>query len=389
MICLLLLVSKLHSQVMEHKSGVDTLTFAERLSLRSNVTDWFLITPNIGVEYDLRRENWNRWAIGLNLKGNWQTNHTFNPGVVYNLSEIKVESRNYWRTRKIGIKRKKLRKTKDGRDTLEVDPYHTSIRPDKEHVGFIDKLFSMRRSEIKHPTTTYYRGLYASYDKYSVKMGSEGKNGVALSAGVTYGIVRPLIVYDNGNSIDFDLGISGGLVYTKYDTYVHNRVNDCYQKNGSKSWHIVPFPVVSEVRVGLVYRFGNYPITRKYRWRYDVDISYQDTIKNLDLTRQSMKRNRDDSKNEKRNERVAKAKVRKAEKRTKVLSDSLQKDSVKQEKLRKKNLKKADKQREKLEKKGKGQDDAERKTEENVTIALLLLKDDRVIMADERRRHYV
>jgi len=34
-------------------------------------------------------------------------------------------------------------------------------------------------------------------------------------------------------------------------------------------------PVINDLRVGFVYRLGNYPITKKYRWRYDVDMAYQ------------------------------------------------------------------------------------------------------------------
>lgn len=65
------------AQIFESKTGVDTLTFAERISLRTNAVDWTLLTPNLGVEFDVKSTNWNRWAVGLTLKTKWNTPATF------------------------------------------------------------------------------------------------------------------------------------------------------------------------------------------------------------------------------------------------------------------------------------------------------------------------
>lgn len=70
------------SSAQENTNGsphVDTLSVAERLSIRTNMVDWTLLVPNIGVEFDIKNENWNRWTVGLNLRNNWQTSHTFKP----------------------------------------------------------------------------------------------------------------------------------------------------------------------------------------------------------------------------------------------------------------------------------------------------------------------
>ena len=47
------------------------------------------------------------------------------------------------------------------------------------------------------------------------------------------------------------------------------------------SWKVVPFPMPTAARVGFVYRFGSYPITKKYRWRYDADAQYQYRIDSI------------------------------------------------------------------------------------------------------------
>lgn len=155
------------AQIFESKTGVDTLTFAERISLRTNAVDWTLLTPNLGVEFDVKSTNWNRWAVGLTLKTKWNTPATFKNRVFYNITEVRADFRSYWRTRQINNK----------------VPAHT---------GFIDRLFSCRRRVVKHPKTTYYRGAYMSFSDFSIKFGREGHQGKALSAGITYGIIKPL-----------------------------------------------------------------------------------------------------------------------------------------------------------------------------------------------------
>ena len=87
------------AQGTSNLSLVDTLSVRDRIALRTNAVDWLLLTPNIGIEYSLGNTNWNRWTIGANVKGNPETSHTFNPGTVYNLMDIRTEVRNYWRTR--------------------------------------------------------------------------------------------------------------------------------------------------------------------------------------------------------------------------------------------------------------------------------------------------
>lgn len=46
-------VAGTRAQVMDNSRRVDYLSMAERLSLRTNVVDWSLMVPNIGIEYDL------------------------------------------------------------------------------------------------------------------------------------------------------------------------------------------------------------------------------------------------------------------------------------------------------------------------------------------------
>jgi len=100
--CLCLMSVTASAQEVTNKSHVDTLSLKERLTFRTNMVDWTMLVPNIGVELDIRKENWNRWTVGLNFRGNWQTSHTFKPGLVYNIRGVRAEIRNSWRKRQVG-----------------------------------------------------------------------------------------------------------------------------------------------------------------------------------------------------------------------------------------------------------------------------------------------
>lgn len=247
---LALLPIGVRAQVFETRARIDTLKWNERISLHTNAVDWALLIPNIGVEYDIRSTNWNRWAVGMSAKTKWRTNSRFKQRLFYNVSEVRFEFRNYWRTRQI-----------DGREVTK-------------HTSFIDKLFSCRRTVVKHPHTTYYRGVYASAGDYSFLVDRRGRQGKFVSGGVTYGAMYPMYVFKSGNSLDLDLGISVGLVATNMEKF--RLVDDCYERTQPGKWKVVPFPMPTEARVGLVYRLGKYPINKKYRWRYDVDMRYRE-----------------------------------------------------------------------------------------------------------------
>ena len=187
MLVLTLLMPKtVYSQVVDTSHRIDTLSNSDRLSVRTNALDWLLLVPNIGIEYDLKNVNYNRWSVGLNLRYNWQTSHTFKPGVVYNVAEARLEVRSYYRIREFSnyIERKKK---------------------------FWDRFLSPRREKSKHPTTTYYRGGFLAYNKFSIKLGDEGNQGNAIIGGVMFGLVRPLYEFRNGHSLDFELGAAVGV----------------------------------------------------------------------------------------------------------------------------------------------------------------------------------
>lgn len=240
---------------MSNGHKLDSLSFSDRISLRTNGIDWMMLLPNIGIEFDLDRYNWSRNAIGLNVKGNWRTKHTFDPGVVYDLVEIRAEYRNYWHTRKTDV---------------------NGLGP---HRHTYEKILSGRRRRPKHPNTTWYRGAYLAYDDYAFLFGKEGKKGQAYTLGFQYGVIRPLYIFPSGKSVDLDFGFSAGFCLTDYEKFGYDSRTASYPTIEEKSGlSFVPFPVLTEARVGLVYRIGKANIYEKYRWRYDVDLKYQEKV---------------------------------------------------------------------------------------------------------------
>ena len=256
----------------EHR--VDTLTLLDRLAVRTNALDWLLMVPNIGVEFDVKGRNWNRWTVGASIRGNWQTAHTYKPERVYNLREVRLEGRQYWRTRDMGY--------------VEETGEYSTLQPHK-HIW--DRAVSIRRKRSKFPMFTFFRGIYATYGDYSLKLFDTGYQGSALQAGFTWGAVTNLYGFQNGNSLDLELGISIGGMYTKNTKYGYDAESDCYPIQKINDWHFVIHPVPNDISVTLVYRLGKYPSLWKYRYRDDVDYPYADAKRDRRLAHESDRKN--------------------------------------------------------------------------------------------------
>ena len=251
---ILLSSGNISAQIMDTRRQVDTLSLAERLAVRTNMVDWTLLIPNVGVELDLGKTNYSRYAVNLNLRFRPVDNGTYAKPVTFGVTEVRLEARQYWRER-------------------QAEPYGVMRR----HTKLWDKLMSCRRMVPHHPKTTYYRGLYVAYDHFNIripKLFTTGKRGHLFTAGITWGFVRPLYGFPNGNTLDLECGISGGVGMMKCTDYYYDSTSGENSDFWNRSWSLVRKPVITDLHVGFVYRFGKYPVQKKYRWRYDVDMNY-------------------------------------------------------------------------------------------------------------------
>lgn len=208
----------------------------ERWAYKTNALEWLLTIPNFGVEYDLSKSVYNRMTIGVTAKYNWNTSHNYATPMVFNLTEFRPEFRYYWRH---------TQKTLRSPDDTSKVGFGQWLR---------ENIFTTDRKNPKDWRACYIGG-YLSGGGYSVKLGKEGRQGQLYGIGVTFGYGIPLYQYEKG-AVDLDLGMSVGLALTKYDAFAHNPDGDYYTvlPESSKGLHIVPFPVISELKVAFVFR---------------------------------------------------------------------------------------------------------------------------------------
>ncbi len=223
-------------QTTQKKQAEDeSLTFKERWGFKTNAVDWLLTVPNLGVEFDLGNSVRTKRTLSANVKWNWETSQKYNPSLILNLFDGRIEWRQYFRTRQ--------------RNALAL----------AENPSLWDKLnFNVFTTKRKNPRTwrAYYWGVYANAASYSFKISKRGIQGKAVGAGISLGFTAPLYGYRQ-NYIDLEMGGSFGLLYTRYDIFEYDAESDCYPRiaDKCKGGHLVPFPVITDLRIAFVYRF--------------------------------------------------------------------------------------------------------------------------------------
>lgn len=196
-----------------HKDKESGKPFINRWTFRTNVLEWCLTIPNIGLEFALSSSDYNRSIIGLTAKYNWNTYSRHVPTIVFDMLDIRPEYRYYFRT--------------FGQNSMRKNSKLRNVK---------------------------YLGAYADYAQYAFKLRS-GIQGQTIGMGVSYGYAFPMYQFRKG-ALDLDIGISLGIQMTEYDSFRRDVENNCYVKvaSGSRNWHFTPVPVVSELRVALAWR---------------------------------------------------------------------------------------------------------------------------------------
>lgn len=335
--------------------------FRNKIGIRTNVVDWVATIPNIGFEYEVKRSPHfkNPYTIGAVVRWNWDTWSKYNPSMVFNVFDVRIEGRKYWNSVKSRnvvklkqqakpnatgekpAKKGKLQQLKEARYEIPIDPIKREtegIEQMNDTVTYWEYLYrQLGKIGRANPNEErgYYFGLYLGYHNYSYKFGSTGRQGNAFSAGITGGYTIPLYSY-NDRYLDLDLGGSLGIFYTKYDEYRHDPESNCYPIVAANQGAI--FPMVTELRLALVYRFQSVrqkKLTDKqsYEERLDYLLAQRRVLKAFNDSVMAVRQLRADS--------IKQAKL--DAKLERALQDSLQqarkafvKDSIKQAKLNEK-----------------------------------------------------
>ena len=266
------------------------LTTGQRFSLRTNTVDWALMTPNASIGFDLGSSPYSRMAMIFSGKYNWNTNPDTKTYHVYDILEGKVEVRKY---------------------------YHTQQR-NAPYEGF-EKFFSPKRMNPRF-WRAYYWGIYAAYTDLNLKLNSTGYKGTAIHGGVSFGMERSLFTYKE-SCLDLEVGASAGLAHWDGSKYRLDKANNCYETKGA---YKKVLPVISELRVALVYRFGP---SAKNRYLFDQAKSIQ--LEDAKMEREKLKAEKKAAQKAKDAEKEA---AQKAKKDAKDAKEKAQKE----EKLNKK-----------------------------------------------------
>ncbi len=238
---------QLSGQNVDHFPEGDDVSFKERIAIRTNVVDWVLTTPNIAFDYDIVNTPYDKQSIGVGLKYNWNTYHTYIPKQVYNLFDLRFDYRFYWRQQPYDVRQGE-------EESWELQWLNTAKGWDKLRA----RMNCFRGSENPKQHISIFVGPYVSATTFSIKLGvaddALGRQGFAMGAGATGGIALPLYGYENGSAIDLEFGGSVGWHYASYDLYLADIESNGYPYVGHRD-RFVFFPLVTDARVSLVYRF--------------------------------------------------------------------------------------------------------------------------------------
>lgn len=245
----LLCVGQSFAQVMEeHKQELLKLPFYKRISVYTNTVDWVLTTANMGVEIDLGNTEETHYSLLFTGKLNLNADHTINPRLVYNVRSASMELRKYWRT---------------GSKTI-INPLPKESERDTTVSWLVGTWRKFRHNVLSGSTYSkprywraYYVGLYGALDEYSICLGKKGKQGDGVNLGLSAGWSIPLYPLRNGGGIDLDLGLVVGGKFTRNYSYEYFEESGCYGNPIFSDWHVVPYPVIHDVHVSLVYRFNS------------------------------------------------------------------------------------------------------------------------------------
>lgn len=277
--------------------------FIKRLSFHTNAVDWVTLVPNIGLEVDLKQSPRTNYSVAIFGKFNGRSTHG---KLIYNVNAVRVEGRKYWRTGKYGKDKYygdmvKILSDKSSiyynADSLAGHSYYndglgakakelgitgiTSLRGDT--LDFADDSLGVKRNNFRkwlyntyykfrrnvtsgrtldNPRNwrAYYLGLWAGIDNWSISLAGNGKQGKGVGAGVVAGYTLPLLPqkYPKEGSLDLDLGLAVGWKAVKYNAYRYEEETQHYVHDvaaSQPSWKIVPYPIIQDIHVSLVWRF--------------------------------------------------------------------------------------------------------------------------------------
>lgn len=340
-----------------------SVPFYRQFSFHTNVIDWGLAIPNVGVEWDFSGKPTSHYSLGVHVKYRPKMWADINPRIVLNVLQVRGEIRKYWRTF-----------VYEDYDELKRDTTTNFLNSFIRNLRY-KRLSGARRYRARN-WRAYYWGLYGSAEKYTYNFDSHGRMGSGFSVGLTAGYTFPLYPMKNGASIDLDLGLSVGARMVRYDRFTYDEETHTYLFKDFHDWELVKRPVLEDAHVSLVYRFNSIDNkVRGYDQRFDAlvkrwkdkQLAREDSMLNKRIRREAKKEERqakakaNEEARKKKHDEAEKAKLKareeqekaKAEKETEKAKAKAEKETAKAKAKAEKEQARADKKKDDVEKGGK------------------------------------
>jgi hypothetical protein len=289
----------------------------KRFSIHTNIVDWATLVPNLGIEFDINPTVRNNYSVsvfgkyngnsshgklvynvnGIRVEGRkyWRTGKFGTPkgsanNYNYQFEDIYTDTASIYfnadtlagysyyadeighKAKDLGARMESLRAkglSKEEIDSLKLDFAEDSLVSDKSRfrTWLYNTYHKVRRNYTSGRTLdnprnwrAYYFGVWAGVDNWCLSLTGKGTQGNGIGLGVSGGYSIPLFPqkFPREGSLDLDLGITVGWRAVRYDAFTYDQTTQHYLLDEARShpgWKVVPYPVIHEVRVGLVWRF--------------------------------------------------------------------------------------------------------------------------------------
>lgn len=205
-------------------------------SVSTNLIDWVLVTPNVGVGIPLTNPSYiNATSLYIEGKMGLDANKIYMPNLIYKLLVGKIEYRRHFRFgENMDACSWLTRTTNIVAEWLSSDDYWKKRK--------LNKVDDKGRS---------YVGLFAQYADYSfyipLTQHFQGRIGKAAIVGISLGYHKPLYNFSNRCFLEWEFGGSLGCVVSHFDRY--ERQESAITSSGN--WY---YPMLTDLHISLVLR---------------------------------------------------------------------------------------------------------------------------------------
>ena len=262
--------------------------FGERLTWSTNLADWALLMPNIGIEYDLGDPlKVSSSSVLVNFKYRLDNNRVTGLGDSakvlrhtrpFSLWSGRVEWRWHFRVSERREQRRGLVKPV----LAAVDGIVGTERAAALHNRTVEATLS------EHPelfSGRWYVGAYAEYMDYTMRTKIDIvkrdriKDGWAAVVGLSGGYDFPAFNFNQRHFLQLQTGANIGFMYAPHDLYAMDAATHTPRHTGKGTLYL---PMVTELRFALTYR--KYDIRRKY-WQMEHAVYETNVGQNVEQNR--------------------------------------------------------------------------------------------------------